>query len=149
MCVYIYIYIILSFLHLLTCVYIIWATLPPPKKPHILWQKKKKKNPACLAYIVFGDIHNLSFLVFSQDVGSRLTCVEGSDEVRWVFFFLGGVFFLFICAYNIWVISPPFPPPAPFLTRWVFNNSKTLVSCQGMARFEKTGSCFFFSFLFF
>jgi hypothetical protein len=24
------------------------------------------------------------------------------------------IFFLFICAYNVWVISPPFPDPLPY-----------------------------------
>jgi hypothetical protein len=32
----------------------------------------------------------------------------------WVTFFLIYFFLLFICAYNVWVISSPFLPPPPF-----------------------------------
>jgi hypothetical protein len=28
--------------------------------------------------------------------------------------FLKKIFILFIYAYNVWVISPPFPPPSPY-----------------------------------
>jgi hypothetical protein len=31
---------------------------------------------------------------------------RGEETIVLVFFFI-----LFICSYNIWVISPPFPPP--------------------------------------
>jgi hypothetical protein len=30
---------------------------------------------------------------------------------------VNGIFFIiFICAYNVWVISPPFPPPPPLFS---------------------------------
>jgi hypothetical protein len=31
----------------------------------------------------------------------------------WVWSFFIFIFILFICAYNVWVISPPLPPPPP------------------------------------
>jgi hypothetical protein len=45
-------------------------------------------------------------------------------NTSWIFFFLIFnlpfylfIFLLFICAYNVWVISPPFPPPPPLPLR--------------------------------
>jgi hypothetical protein len=38
----------------------------------------------------------------------------------WVWSFFIFIFILFICAYNVWVISPPLPP-APSLTPWFWS----------------------------